>query len=306
MPGQYDDSMKKLVDANPQDFVSMVLGVGEFLLALPTELKLVHIYADALLKVIVNEMLMLLHLEFQSDHDERKQQRLHEYNTFASRQYDDLPVCSCVIHLRKRSDIPASPFIRILPTGEEFIRFHYKSIELWNWNADELLRSGWVGLFPLVPLTQGGKEHKVVQKIIGGLLDAGKTDLLVLVNAFASLAFEDESEADQEWLERTFAMLNDTLRNTRAYQKILNEGREKGREEGLEKGREEALHQQRQTLLDIILERFPSLVRSMKKHIEAIEDPTLLSRLIVKMSTVKTAKEAKQLLLTVSGDNEQN
>src|SRR5712691_9387277 len=97
MPGQYDDSMKKLVDANPQDFVSMVLGVGQFLLGLPTELKLVHIYADALLKVIVNEMLMLLHLEFQSDHDERKQQRLHEYNTFASRQYDDLPVCSCVI-----------------------------------------------------------------------------------------------------------------------------------------------------------------------------------------------------------------
>ncbi len=217
-------------------------------------------------------------------------------------------MCSCVIHLRQRSDIPASPFIRILPTGEEFIRFHYKSIELWNWNADELLRSGWTGLFPLVPLTQGGKEHKVVQKAIGGLLDAGKTDLLVLANAFASLAFEDESEADQEWLERTFAMINDTLRNTRAYQKILKEGLDEGLEKGREEGREEAqrealsqeLQRQHQTLLDIILERFPSLVRPMKKPIEALEDPALLSRLVVKMSTVQTAKEAKQLLLTVT------
>lgn len=40
-------------------------------------------------------------------------------------------------------------------------------------------RAAAIGLFPLVPLTQGGKEHKVVQKVIGGLLDAGKTDLSI-------------------------------------------------------------------------------------------------------------------------------
>jgi predicted transposase YdaD len=124
----------------------------------------------------------------------------------------------------------------------------------------------------------------------------------------ASLAFENESEAEREWLERTFAMLNDTLRNTRAYQKILNEGREEGLEKGLEQGRQEALQQelqrQRQAVLDIVLERFPKLTRLVRKHVDAIEDPAILLHLIVKMSTVQTAEEAKELLLTVAGDEE--
>ncbi len=39
MPGLYDDSLKKLIDANPQDFISLVLGNGTFEKALPHELK---------------------------------------------------------------------------------------------------------------------------------------------------------------------------------------------------------------------------------------------------------------------------
>ena len=109
---------------------------------------------------------------------------------------------------------------------------------MWKKDAVELLHSGWAGLLPLVPLTRGGTEHGIVEEMIAGLLSAGKTELLVVANALASLAFEQESAAEQVWLERTFAMLNDTLRNTKAYQKILKEGRERGREEGLEEGLE--------------------------------------------------------------------
>ena len=244
---------------------------------------------------------VLLHIEFQSGYDPRMQERLLEYNTLASREYGYLPVYSCVIYLRKDSSIPVSPFMRKLPTGEEVVRFHYRSVELWKKDAVELLHSGWAGLLPLVPLTYGGTEHGVVEEMIAGLVSARKTELLVVANALASLAFEQESIAEQEWLERTFAMLNDTLRNTRAYQKILKEGREQGRQETLQ----QELQRQKQVLLKVIQERFPEIMPSVRKELDAIEDSAVLWDLIVKVSTVQTVEDAELLFRTAIEDKEQ-
>jgi predicted transposase YdaD len=135
------------------------------------------------------------------------------------------------------------------------------------------------------------------------LIDANPQD-------FVSLAFEQESEAEQEWLERTFAMLNDTLRNTKAYQKILKEGRERGREEGLEEGLEKGLEKGRQealqqALLDVVEEHFPQIVPAVRQQVKAIGDQATLRHLIVKMTTVQTAEDAEQLFRTAIEDKEQ-
>src|SRR5258708_34590647 len=111
---------------------------------------------------------------------------------------------------------------------------------------------------------------------------------------------------------RTFAMLNDTLRNTKYYQNILKEGREEGLEEGIAKGRREErqqeLQRQREALVDIVLDRFPRMVRLFKRQADTIEDPSLLLRLIVKISTAQSTEEAEQHLLTIlraaSGDED--
>ena len=100
-------------------------------------------------------------------------------------------------------------------------------------------------------------------------------------------------------------MLEDILRDTPVYQEVLAEGEEKGlekglkkgMEEGLEKGLEQGLETQRQTLLDIVQERFPAIARLAKQQADAIEDPEMLRRLTVKISIVKTPKEAEQYLL---------
>jgi len=92
-------------------------------------------------------------------------------------------------------------------------------------------------------------------------------------------------------------MLNDFLRDTPAYQEVLAEGMEKGLEKGIEKGLEQGLETQRRTLLDIVQERFPAIARMAKQQADTIEDPEVLRRLIVKISIVKTSKEAEQYLL---------
>ena len=300
MPGPYDDSLKKLISANPQDFISLVLDAGNFEETLDHELKSVHIYADALLKAIQNGQPMLVHIEFQSGNDPKMQERLLEYNTLASREYDYLPVCSCVIYLKRDGDIPQSPFIRELPNGREVVRFHYRSIELYNVSSDELQDTGLVGLLPLLPLTKDGARHEVVEKMITSLVSAERTELLWFGYALASKVFK----ADLNWLRRRFAVFNDILRETPIYQEVLEEGMEKG----IEKGRQEALQQelqrQRETMLRIVLERFPKIVRLARKQVEDIEDSAILWDLIVKMSTVQTAEEAKQLLFDVTEDEE--
>lgn len=93
-------------------------------------------------------------------------------------------------------------------------------------------------------------------------------------------------------------MLEDILRETPVYQEVLAEGVEKGLELGLELGiKEGKLEAQRQTLLDIVQERFPEIARLAKKQADVIEDPEVLRRLTVKISVVKTSKEAEQYLL---------
>jgi predicted transposase YdaD len=150
------------------------------------------------------------------------------------------------------------------------VRFHYRSIELGKLVAGGLLQTGLVGLLPLLPLTKDGARPEVVEEMITGLISAKKTESLWIGYALASKVLKD----DLKWLKRRFAMLEDILRDTPVYQEVLAEGMEKG------------LEAQRQTLLDIVQERFPEIARLAKQQVDAIEDTDVLRRLTVKISIV--------------------
>lgn len=121
---------------------------------------------------------------------------------------------------------------------------------------------------------------------------AGKEDLMPIALTLASLAFGKDNLADQQWLERTFAM-SDILKETPIYKVMTREAREEGRQEGLQ-----------QALLSIVAERFPRLVGLAKKQMAVIEEPEVLQFLVVKLSVAQTAEEAKQYLLEVDEGEE--
>ena len=162
------------------------------------------------------------------------------------------------------------------------IRFHCRSIELGKLVAGELLQTGLVGLLPLLPLTKDGARREVVEEMITGLVSAEKTESLWIGYALASKVMDD----DLKWLKRRFAMLEDILRDTPVYQEVLAEGEEKGK-----------LEAQHELLLDIVQERFPEIASLARRQADTIENPEVLRRLIVKISIVKTSKEAEQYLL---------
>jgi hypothetical protein len=157
-----------------------------------------------------------------------------------------------------------------------------------------------VGLLPLLILTKEGAKHEVVEEVITKLEAAEKLELLPITELLASLVFK--SDIDQEWIERTFAMLKDPLRDTPAYQRFLKEGRELERQQNLEQRRQTL----RQMLLEIVQGRFPKLLHLTKGLAAITNDPEVLEHLIVKMGTAQTLEEAQEYLINVDGNEKKN
>jgi predicted transposase YdaD len=170
------------------------------------------------------------------------------------------------------------------------------------------------GLLPLLPLTKGGTRKEVEEQMFARLQSSEQRNLLAIGSTLASLVFKREHSPDLEWLFRRLRAMHNILRESPYYQEILQEGREeglvKGLEEGLQKGRQvgrqEGLEEgvqkgrlegQREMLLAIVRVRFPEMVRLAKKLVTAIDDPTSLQDVTVKISMAQTDEEVQQYLL---------
>jgi hypothetical protein len=281
MAKPWDDTMKRLIRAHPQHFVSWVLKGAIFKAALSIELKNWTRETDFLLDVIQNERHMLVHMEFQSREDEDMAQRLLEYNVLATREHGR-PVLSCLIYLRKDSRIAESPLIWQLPDGQKIVYFHFIVIKLWEIKAEELIQTDLTGLLPLVPLTKDGGQYEIIDEIATKLAAANEYNLLEYARRFASLVFREGS--DREWLNRRFAVYKDILEDSWVVQEERLEGELRG------------LHL---AVQDVIQARFPEILPYAKKQMEGIGDTELLRRMNVKMSMAQTAEEALQYLITV-------
>ncbi len=287
--GRWDRTMKQLFGIKPQDFVSWLMPEAELIHELPEELHSRDIETDKLCMIRLNSQELLLHIEFQRRSELKMAWRVWEYNVLATLAYE-LPTLSFVIYLKKDSKIAESPVVWALVTGQEIHRFHFQSIKLWEVDPDVLRHRGLVGLFPLLPLTQAGIRPEVVEEaIVRVQADGGEAtpDLLSLIYLLAELVCENDN--DILWLDRRFAMLYDVLQESRAYQRIKQEGEL------------QALHQ---TLLAIVQARFPGIVQFATKRTAEVHNTAALEDLIVKLSLAQTLEEARQYMLALDEEQE--
>lgn len=307
--------MKRLFREVPQDLLEWLIPGAHFSAVVSAELDGEPIHADYLYEITLQGKSCLLHIEFQRSRDSKMAERLWEYNVRASLQYG-YPVWSCVIYLKKENT-RAEPFlIRELPNGKVIHRFVFDIIRLWEIPTQELMEKRLIGLVPLLVLTKDGARREVIEEAITILNPPGeepKAELLALTYGFASLVFK--SGEDQEWLKWRFSMLDDILSETEAFQEIARKGHEKGLKEGLKEGLREGLKEgikegklqaRRQTLCDIVQERFPELTLLAASQTEATNDTDLLRRLTVKISITQSVKDAEQLLLAITREDKKN
>jgi len=84
-------------------------------------------------------------------------------------------------------------------------------------------------------------------------------------------------------------MLYDVLQESRAYQRIKQEGEL------------QALHR---TLLTVVQARFPGIVQLATKRTAEIHNPAALETLILNLSRAQTLEEARQCMLTLDEGEE--
>lgn len=283
MAKQWDSLIKLLVEANKQDLVSLLLPGAKFERELNNEMQSRVLNADLLYLVNLDDAEIIMHVEFQKRRDGNMGRRLWEYNAQAT-IITGLPVCSFVVYLQRDGNVVESPYKIPGPYERTIHLFFFDTVKLWEIPGAFLKQQGIEGLLPLLPLTQDGISHQVVDEMIVSLNNAGKSDLLSLAYAFAALVFQ--SEKDRDWLRKRFTMLSDDiLEDSWAYQEMLAKGMEKGMEKAL-----------REAIMDVVQIRFPEIAESVHQRIYSIEDVDSLRRLNVKLSIAKDVQEAKQAL----------
>ena len=98
-------------------------------------------------------------------------------------------------------------------------------------------------------------------------------------------------ESDLVWLQERLHM-NDIIRQSPFYQWALEEGEAKEKAQGLA--------QMRQTVVEIVQERFPALAQLAEDVVATMDDLAQLRRLAVKLSGAHSTEEARKILLELA------
>jgi predicted transposase YdaD len=294
MDKPWDNGTKRLLDEATQDFFDWLLQGAFFTGQRSQEFESRQFDADIMHEMLFQGEKMQCNIEFQSGPDPNMELRLLEYCVLAYRRYS-CPVYTIVVYLKKGGKVAESPFVIAMPDGEEVLRFNFRVIKVYEIPYEEMLARGLLGILPLVPLALDGARREVVEEVIRRLMQSGepvRKELLALTRLFASLAFK--SQEDQEWLKRRFAMLKDILRDTPAFQQILEEGREEG--SALE--RQRRLQSFRPKVLDLVRVRYSELVALAQEKFALIQDVEVLEDLFLKIAIAGSVEDVRKVLLS--------
>jgi len=191
----------------------------------PTELSLEPIRADSL--ILEQSEDLVLHLEFQTEPDEKMGFRMLDYRLRVYRRFPAKTMHQAVIYLKKNKSLLV--YQDSFQVGETIHR--YRVIRLWEQSSEVFLKKG--GLLPLAILTKSEEQiirlREVAQRL-DTIEDQGmRANLMAATAVFAGLVMEPE-------MIKTI-LRSDIMKESAFYQEILQEGRLEGRLEGEREGK---------------------------------------------------------------------
>jgi len=304
--GKWEESMRKLVHANPQAFIDLMLQGSQQRVRFtghqrPEKLKNWQLEVDKLLGIEVDGQETLIHFEIETYYDSDMPERLLRYNVLARSELKR-PVLSCVVHLLNDGRMKPPPLHWTEPIEGDVLKFHYRVIEVGDFLAEDILRRGEVALLALLPLTKGGATRESVQLMLGELNTKENEDL-ALAGFTLALAIFDRSQsesglADREWLKERYnnmySMLHDLLHVDPMYQAIVQEGRQEERQE--------RILDLQQTALDLIKANFLQLEDVAKPRISALGDLQRLRQLVKALISAHSEEDVHQAFLACNPD----
>lgn len=284
MAGPFDAVFKQLVDACAIDWVGFLAP----LVGLPATVAVEPLDADlSTVQPTVDKVFRLqephkglLHIEPQSSWDGEFPERLFLYNALLRHRYGG-PVITLALLLRREASAPNLTGLvsDLLPNGEEYLRFKYTVVRLWELSADQLLATG-LGTTPLALLTDDATNRlpEVVNRFAeraireSPTVDAGN---LLLSCAFILLGLRYD-----EAIARAVFRGVQRMRESTTYQGILREGRVEGR-----------VDTRRDDILLILRTRFGPLPANVEARVRATADDAQLEAALVRAIQVAKPEE---------------
>ncbi|WP_406678001.1 Rpn family recombination-promoting nuclease/putative transposase [Moorella sp. ACPs] len=312
-----DRSIKVLARQYPETFIKLVLGKDtgwEYQTMENPEINIPEKRLDFVYEIEQNDNKYLLHLEFQLRHEKEVPARIFKYSAYLTESYR-LPVIPVVIYLEKRNyrRLPDAYIVEV--NNKVVSRFTYQVIKLWEYEQD-IAGGKLKELAPLLVLLKDNRDVALLEYTRKLILEEKdikrRADSLSVAISVAERYFDreillnifreefkmllKESSFVQEWYNEGLQKgLRDGMEKGLAegLERGLERGLEKGLVKGLEKGRIEAL---RDSILDVLEERFGVLRSGIGKKLEEIDDSAALKSLFKMSLKVNSLEEFEKIL----------
>jgi hypothetical protein len=265
---EMDQGIKRLLQSHPCDVLALALPGAQYLGALPVDVATEpQLVLDTLLRVRYEGTECAVDVEAEARPQADIGRRLFEYGARAS-IVTALPVISVVLWLEPDGKAPASPYE--LRAGSRLVAtWEYIGIEMYRLPAEELIARNLVGLLPLVPFAQGGRDLAVIERaadlVKERTTDVERGELGSLLAVFASRAFGVDVARS---IFGRLHVSNEILESSPLYQQWMREWREKGIQEGIQV----AL---RESILVLLQQRFGELPPELVGALSAADRGTL-------------------------------
>jgi len=237
--------------------------------------------SDRLLRILTpGQPDYLLHIEFQVSYDPKLCHRVLAYHVAAGYKYC-VPVISVVVLLRRKANGPA--IVDQFRFGA--VQLDLEVVRLWEHSPDEVL-SGPPTLLPLLPLTnvdlrQLSSYVTAAQAISARMPAADERNVWRRMDLLLGLIVKREQRHDL--LKGVFQMLD--LRESDAYQEILEEGQALGEARGEARGKAEA---ERAILLRLGAKRLGEPTEITRQTIADITSIDRLNELVDRLLDVES------------------
>jgi predicted transposase YdaD len=260
---------------------------------LPTELRRKRLHADYLIKVDIGGVLLLLHIEFQNRPDPDIAARILQYEVAAYVQHR-LRVFSVVFNVVSQG--AQAVLLRDLDCGGLHLDFIEVTVPqaARQWGAQVTSP-----LAVLLSVLMGEMSDEELTRCLARLRELGLDEETCreLVEALCLLL--DIRRRGPHDLTRKRLFMKLRMQETWLFQ----EGKDQGIQEGIKEGKDLGIKEERQTWLktlqgtavDLCTQRFGADAQGIDR-IRQIQEPTLLSRLIVLLATAPSLPAALDAL----------
>ncbi len=302
----WDIYSKILLKECPQDFVTFFAPGARFIRMRETQFQTRgdspynprEMRGDTVIEADYESQGFLIDVEWQTEKDEKMDERLLGYNYEATRLHG-LNVLSAVIYLQNVNDVPAAPLDRALPSGRRMLWFDFDCLKLCDEKVATFRQLDLDGFAPLMLLCKDGATEEILEEVLARLEKREGKELLFVTLFFASKVLK--SPRNRERLERKLTVLRDFIKDSWIFQQILEEGRvegiEEGRVEGIEKGRVEGRAEgQIRSIEAVMLARFPDVWFLTRRKIMAMIDSEKLQKILLLVATAQSEHEVEQYL----------